>query len=347
MAKESVLTLEEKASITIEEFIFHIIIQEEDEPGYLEAVVISDEQKHFFRDRLIDVSQGNQYIFADKDTGATYKLCTKILENTDENFLNASKSLTADFKGRHSKNTSNGVFITALARIGGTRGLIFLVKLDHKKVYRYQVTDATALLEEIKNTFIEDKSAVQKVALIDASDYYIWDALVYDRAKPGGITDYFKAFLAVKLRDTPSKWTTDAVRHPQRWASTYRDLLDPEQQPYHYKERAIQYLSTTSMFSTDAYVNFVIQDENEERREVLKASFHAFITEAGLSSQEFSPNKGSLTPRTKKHILKTSEGATLEWTGPAEDANIHIDRVPDGNGLSTITIKSSNIKDIE
>lgn len=347
MPKESVLSLEEKASITIEEFIFHIIIQEEDEPRYLDAVVISDEQKQFFRDRLIDVSQGNQYIFSDKETGATYKLCTDILADAASNFLDASKSLTADFKSRHSKNTSNGVFITALARIEGKRDLIFLVKLDHKKVYRYQITDAKALLEEIKNTFIEDKSAVQKVALIDVSDYYIWDALVYDRAKPGGITDYFKNFLAVKLRDTPSKWTTDAIRHPQRWASSNRDLLDPDQQPYHYKERAIQYLSTTSLFNTDDYINFVIQDEDEDRRKALKNSFGAYITEAGLSGQEFSPNKGSLNKRAKKHVIRTSEGATLEWSGPAEDANIKIDRVPDGNGLSTITIKTSNIKDVE
>jgi len=347
MPKESVLTLEEKASITIEEFIFHIILQEEEEPGYLEAVVISDEQKQFFRDRLIDVSQGNQYIFENKETAGTYKLCTEILENTTENFLRVSKSLTADFKGRHSKNTSNGVFITALARIDGKRDLIFLVKLDHKKVYRYQVKDATALLEEIKNTFIEDKSAVQKVALIDVSDHYIWDALVYDRAKPGGITDYFKAFLAVKLRDTPSKWTNDAVKHPLRWAINNRTLIDPEQQPYHYKERGLQYLSTASLFNIDDYINFVIQDEDEDRRKILEDSFNAYIVEAGLSGQEFPPNKGSLTARAKKHILKTSEGATLEWTGSAADANIHFDDKPDSNGLSTITIKSHNIKNVE
>jgi len=47
MAKESVLTLQEKESIKIEKFIFHIIIENEDEPQYLDEVVISDEQKEF------------------------------------------------------------------------------------------------------------------------------------------------------------------------------------------------------------------------------------------------------------------------------------------------------------
>lgn len=347
MAKESVLTIEEKQSITIENFIFHIIIQEENEPRYLDAVAISDEQKHFFRDRLIAVSQGNQFLFSDKNTGSTYKLCKDILADTKNNFLAASKSLTADFKGRHSKNTSDGVFITALAKISGERNLIFLVKLDHKKVYRYQIKNTKALLEEIKNTFIEDKSAIQKVALIDISNYYSWDALVYDRAKPGGITDYFKSFLAVKLRDTPSKWTSDAVRHPSRWASNNRGDLDPEQQPYHYKERAIQYLSTTSLFDTNSYIDFVIQDQDVVRRNLLKSSFEKYLIETGLSGQEFTPNKGSLTKKNKKHIVKTSEGVTLEWTGEAEDANIHIPSQKGQDGLYQISIKSHEIKSIE
>lgn len=347
MAKESVLSIEEKQSITIEEFIFHIIIQEEEEPRYLDAVAISEEQKQFFRDRLVDVSQGNQFIFSDRETCATFKLCQNIVNNTNENFLIASKSLTSDFKSRHSRNTSDGVFITALAKIKGERKLIFLVKLDHKKVYRYQIKDSKALLEEIKNTFIEDKSAVQKVALIDISDYYIWDALVYDRAKIGGITDYFKKFLGVKVRDTPTKWTEQAISNPRRWANENRDSLDPEQQPYHYKERAIQYLSTTSLFNTSEYINFIIQDEDETRREKLKSSFADYLNESGLFGQEFEPNKSSLTKKTKKHIVKTSEGVTLEWTGDAKDSNIHISSQKDSNGLYEISIKSHEIKSIE
>lgn len=346
MAKESVLTLEEKQSIIIEEFIFHIIIQEEEEPRYLDAVTISDEQKAFFRERLIDVSQGNQFLFIDKENGSTCKLCNNILKDRNSNFLQVSKSLTADFKSRHSKNTSNGVFITALAKISGERNLIFLVKLDHKKVYSYKVTDSKALLEEIKNTFIEDKSAVQKVALIDVSDYYIWDVLVYDRGKPGGITEYFKHFLGVKLRDTPQKWTESAISHPNRWASINRDLLDPNQQPYHYKQRAISYLSSVDLFNCDDYINYVIMDEDSDRRERLKSLFTDYLTEKGLIGQEFKPNKGSLNKRTVKHTVKTSEGVTLEWVGDAKDANIEISSEKNSEGFYTITISTDYIKNL-
>lgn len=344
MAKESVLSIEEKQSITIEKFIFHIIIQDDEEPTYLDAVTISEEQKMFFRDRLIDASQGNQFLFNDKENNSTYRHCKSILENSTENFLAVSKELTADFKSRHNKNTSNGVFITALAEVLGVGKLIFLIKLDHKKVYSYQVENATALLEEIKNTFIEDKSAIQKVALIDASDYYIWDALVFDRAKSGGITEYFKNFLSVRLRDTPRKWTTDAVRHPNQWAGINRDIIDPEQQPYHYKERAITYLSTTNLFNSEDYINYVIIDEDEERREKLKNLFREYLTEKGIVGQEFIPNKGSLNKKTKKHTIKTSEGVTLEWTGDSNDANIFISSEKGSDGLYKIEIKTHEIK---
>jgi hypothetical protein len=348
MAKESVLTLTEKESIKIEKFIFHIIIENEDEPQYLDEVVISDEQKEFFRQRLIAVSQGNQLLFNDKETNGTYLLAKSIIEDIENNFLIASKKLTADFKSRHNKNTSNGVFITALITIENKRKLIFLVKLDHKKVYEYTLKGTKALLAEIKNTFIEDKSAIQKVALIDTSDHYIWDTLAYDRAKPGGLTEYFKSFLGVRFRDTPSKWTVDAVTHANHWATRNRDIIDPDQEPSKYKNRAITYLSSTSLFSTDDYINNVIFDEDENRREILKKSFLDFITEKGLAGQEFPPNKGSLTSKIKKNTVLTNEGVKIEWDGDAEKVNVNIpnQKNPE-DGLYHIEILTNEITNLK
>lgn len=344
MAKESVLTLEEKQSIQIEKFIFHIIIQEEDSPHYLDEVVITDEQKSFFRERLIAVSQGNQLLFNDKENNATYNLAKKIIENVEDNFLDASKELTASFKSRHNKNTSDGVFITALVSIQNTRKLVFLVKLDHKKVYEYKLKGTTALLSEIKNTFIEDKSAVQKVALIDTSDYFLWDALAYDRAKPGDLTEYFKQFLGVRFRDTPSVWTVAAIRHANSWATINRSIIDPSQEPSKYKSRAIQYLLSTDLFDSNNYIDNVIFDEDENRRQILKDSFSTFITEKGLTGQSFKPNKNSMTRAVKKNTVLTREGVKIEWDGAADESNI---RVPNEknpqDGLYHITILTDQI----
>lgn len=324
MAKESVLTLTEKESIKIEKFIFHIIIENEEEPHYLDEVVISDEQKEFFRQRLIAVSQGNQLLFNNKEINGTYLLAKSIIDDIESNFHIASRKLTADFKSRHNKNTSNGVFITALISIENKRKLIFLVKLDHKKVYEYKLKGTKALLAEIKNTFIEDRSAIQKVALIDTSDHYIWDSLAYDRAKPGGLTEYFKSFLGVRFRDTPSKWTVDAITHANHWATLNRNIIDPNQEPSIYKNRAITYLLSTSLFSTDDYINNVIMDEDNNRRDNLKKSFQDFIIEKGLAGQSFTPNKGSVTIKIKKNTVLTNEGVKIEWDGDAKNVNVTI-----------------------
>lgn len=346
MAKESVLSIEEKQSISIEEFIFHIIIQEEDDPIFLDAVTISDEHKAFFRDRLVDVSQGSQYIFSDKTKSVVYELCKSIVTDTSKNFLESSKKLTTDFKRLHSKNTSNGVFITALAKINGKRELIFLVKLDHKKVYRYQIKDAKALLEEIKNTFIEDKSAIQKVALIDTSNHYLWDVLAYDRAKPGSLTDYFRNFLSVIPRETPSILTAAAITHANRWANLNKGQIDPAQEPSHYKERAMQYLATNTLFDSDEYIRFVIYDEDDKRREILKKSFQEYIIEKGLDGQSFAINKGSLNKKSRTHTRITNEGVKIEWIGDPKDSNVSIPNQKGNDGLYHIEILTSEINSI-
>lgn len=347
MAKESVLTLQEKQSIKIEHFIFHIIIQNDDSPHYLDEVIISDEQKSFFRERLISVSEGIQLLFIDKAHNATYTSSNKIVNNVDSNFLNSSKDLTATFKSRHNKNTSDGVFITALVSIENSRKLIFLVKLDHKKVYEYKLKGTTALLTEIKNTFIEDKSAVQKVALIDVSDYYAWDVLAYDRAKPGDLTDYFKQFLGVDFLATPKSWTLKAIKFANEWATTNKSIIDPNQEASKYKSRAINYLSSTDLFNHEDYINSVIYDEDEARRKELKKSFADYITEKGLSGQSFRPNKSAITSSVKKNRVQTREGVKIEWTGAADESNIVIPNERNAqDGLYHIVIKTDNITNL-
>ena len=346
MAKESVLSIAEKQSIIIDKFIFHIILQNEEEPIYLNEVIISEEQKRFFTDRLIDVSQGNQYLFNDKTTSTIFLNSTDLLKNSNSEFIEASKKLTADFKSRHNKNTSDGVFITALVTIDVNRKLVFLVKLDHKKVYEYKIENSKALLEEIKNTFIEDKSAIQKVALIDISEKYIWEVLAYDRAKPGGLTEYFKNFLGVKLRDTPSKWTRDAITHANSWANINRKILDPEQEPSVYKNRAISYLLSSPLFDSNDYIKAVIHDNDDDRKKILIDSLNDYISEKGLAGQTFPPNKGSIDKKSKTNTRFTNEGVKIEWLGEAKDVNVNIPNERNEDGLYHISIKTAEIKTI-
>lgn len=121
MAKESVLTASEKESIEIEKLIFHIIIQDEFNPQYLDEVIITQDQINFFKNRLIDVAQGTQYLFVEKANNIVYALAKSIVDDPATKFLPASKTLTANFKQLHTKNTNDGVFIIVLAKVAQTR----------------------------------------------------------------------------------------------------------------------------------------------------------------------------------------------------------------------------------
>lgn len=345
MAKESVLTLEEKESIVIEKLIFHIIITDNITPTYLDEIEISEEQKKFFKDRLADVAQGRQYVFT-LDNPRIQQLGKEILNANNKRFVEISKEITEGFQKTHRGNTNDGVFIVSVASTN-KRKLLFLVKLDHKKVYEYKLNGTKALLEEIKNTFIEDKTAIQKVALIDTDSNVSWDVLVFDRSKANGITEYFARFLSVLPRETESDLTKKFQSAARQWASQNKSIIDPDQEPSMYKNRARDYLMNTDIVDSENFIDAVVIDDNEQRRNKLKISFRDYLTTNGLYGQQFSPNKNAITPKERKNIRQTAEGVRVEWMGDPRDNNVKISNEPDQNGDYSILITSSQIVDVQ
>lgn len=347
MAKESVLTNAEKDAIVIEKLIFHIILKDIVNPVFLNKVVISEEQQRFFKARLGDSAQGRQYVFV--DGSALRPNVQAIIEGDDNAFVQLSKEIASQFKLTHTNNTSDGVFIVSVASIG-ERKLLFLVKLDHKKIYQYKVQDNQALLEEVKNTFSEDKSAIQKVALIDISDRVSWDVLVMDRGARGNdtfITNYFRNFLGVNPRETDSDLTRKTMQAAREWATNNKNIINPEQEVSFYKNRARDYLLNHDVFNTGEFIEAVVQDPDTNRRNSLKESLLSFMQEKGLAGQVFSPKSNAITKAISKNIRKTAEGVRIEWEGSAATHGIKIPNERNANGQYEIIIRTSSIEDIQ
>lgn len=346
MSRESVLSLADKEAIQIERLIFHIILTNNSSPSYLDAVEITEDQKRFFKERLADAAQGRQYKFV--DSSPTKEIARKIIDCSDKDFIELSKQLAASFKNTHKHNTNDGVFIISTASIRD-RKLLFLVKLDHKKIYQYSISENKALLKEIQNTFSEDKTAIQKVALIDINERVSWDVLVYDRgARPekGNITDYFRSFLGVIPRETETDLTKKAISVVREWATKNKSNLDEKQEVSYYKNRCKNYLLNHDQFDTNQFIEAVIQDEDSTRRETLKESLRAQMVESGLVDQEFVIKKNAIDKTISKNIRKTAEGVTIEWIGDMVDKNIIIPNTPDNNGKYVITITTSSITEV-
>lgn len=273
-----------------------------------------------------------------------------IIDDPAENFLNVSRDLTASFKNHHKKTTNDGVFITALVSVMDKTDLIFLIKLDNRKVYEYLIKDRKAIMQEIKNTFVEDKRAVQKIAIINITEYRVWDVLAYDRnPSPGkAIRDFFANFLAVHERETPSVLTTKTIREVRKWANANKASLS--QEPSSYKKRCIEYLRNHTEVKFSNLINMVILDEDLQKKKSLQKSLRKHLEEVGLYGQSFKPNPGSIKDEEKKTVYQTAEGVKIEWEGKsnAEEVNVSIPSNPDSNdGFYHITIKTSSIEEIK
>jgi hypothetical protein len=105
MARESALTKLQRESIEINKFIFHIISKDEDKPIYLDEILLTDEQKKFFQDRISEVAEGTQFGFKDKENNSLTKLCKNL--HIDTLFVENSKIITNDFKKFHSGNMAD------------------------------------------------------------------------------------------------------------------------------------------------------------------------------------------------------------------------------------------------
>lgn len=345
MKRESVLTDRDKESIEIVKFIFHIIIEEEQKPIYLKEVNLNLDQTNFFKKRLIDVAQGIRYIFPDKDNSTTYNYCKEIIEDNTK-FLRLSKKITASFHDQHKGNTANGVFIVSLVKINSNPSFIFLVKLDNRLVYQYKIDNDRATLNKIKDTFVEDVKAIQKMALISLSNEYVWEALAFDRNSTDSIKKYFKKFLGVTEKDDIFDLTKKALSAATRWANQNRELLNDSDVTSSYKQRAINYLSSHVLFDSDQFIDTVLYDENEERRTLAKASFKEFLQEQGVYGQNFKISLKALNRNSVKHTAMTAEGLTMTWTGDPAIVNLTLPKERADDGMYHILIKTNNIEDI-
>lgn len=348
MAKESTLTDKMKSSIKIEKFVFHIIIKGEDEPRTLDRVDLEAKQREFFCQRIADSSEGTQFTFREKDMGTALR-CKRIISEPGDSFLQESKGLAFDFHEEHKGNVSDGAFIVSYFTINSGDDLIpmvAMIKMDHSRVLEYKVQQeadgSVARMNEILNSFVESKAAVQKCAIVNVDDRFEWDVLAFEKGKSVGVADYFRVFLKAIETDNASNLTRKAVTTVNTWARKNADQL-PEL-PTYYKSRAVQYLEIKDRFDTEDFLGTVVKDHDENRKEALMKSLHEELEESGVAGMRFTPRPGSIPDVHKKNKITTTEGVQIIWKGPKEAAKINIED-PDENGISNIYIRTRHYSD--
>lgn len=345
---EGVLTAAQRESLEISDFIFHIIDPDnlENDEGviYLDSVELQDRQKRFFLDRLRDIAEGTQYIFKEDAVHLKEKCQDLIQEEAD--FVKLSRQVTADFAGRHEGQMSAGVFVIAVVRYleqaHAWKKLVLLLKMDKGASFSYSYTTdqngkRTASMAEVENALNENKSAIQKSAVIDVSDVFAWDVLAYDRVTKPYLADYYKAFLGVTERQADSLLTRTAHTTVRKWARqlTEEDMPDG-QDAFDYIGRSLNYLADHDTFDTDAFLNAIVRDENAENKARLISMLRADLVESGVAGQQFVPRPGSLPNRIRRQIYQTAEGVTITFEGDKDAHGLQTDKLPDGRERVTI-----------
>lgn len=354
--KEKSLNDAQIKSFKIKKLIFHVIDVEAEETHRVKALdelELDDEQSKFFLERIKSVASGIQYNFIEHAVH-TQNPCKQLLSNEAE-FRTNSIILTQGFASYHKKNMASGVFVVAIVETFYTEAerinLVFLAKFDHRNVYQIIVKANDdglgnhAVMQRVADTLVEDKSAIQKSALINLdNEKYDWDVLADERRlnTKGEITDYFRDFLGVSLKEVASVLTKRAVQIVHSWASA-QDLaeLPTGEEKGNYRSRAVAYMESNAVFDIDDYLNAVVRDEvNEDRKLRMEQSLRSRLDEAGITNQKFPTRPNSLPKTLKKQQWKTNEGITLEFYGEARDLGIETKPRTDGVSGQEIVIKT-------
>lgn len=344
-----------RESISIHKFIYHILLSSEDEVDYLSAVSLTETQKEFFQEMIAESSRGTKYTFVDSDNSLLYEKCNEIVGNLDDDdlFIRASKQLANSFKSQHDKRMADGiVIVTAFSMLVNMqpKNFVAILKLDYKPVLQQKrdENDPTKVtFEEITDSLLEEKAAIQKRAIIDVGESFNWDAIAIERGKTGAkqdsdvaIGDHFRNFLSVKLLENNTVLMRKAISHSKKWATQHEELV-----PSDVKARVISYIEAhdEQTVNMDDIKELVCNCDNPDTKTRLESSFDSYMDEVGLNGVQFTPSSNSIPKKDKKTKLKTNMNVTVEWQGEMRDAGVETAHV---NGRTVITIIADNIDDI-
>ncbi|MCY7296237.1 hypothetical protein [Alteromonas sp. a30] len=344
-----------RASITIHKFIYHILITEEEEVDYLSAVDLTETQKEFFTEMIAESSRGTKYTFVDADNAPLNEQCVDLVGNLDDDdlFLRTSERIAHNFKAQHDKRMADGiVIVTTFSMLVNLQpqNFVAIIKLDYKPVLQ-QIRDeddpTKVSFEEITDSLLEEKAAIQKRAIIDVGDSFNWDVIAVERGKTGAkqdtdvaIGDHFKNFLCVRLLEDNTVLMRRAISHSKKWATQHEELI-----PSDVKARVVSYMEAhdAQSINMDDIKELICNHDTPETQSRLEASFDSYMDGIGLNGAQFTPSRNSIPKKDKKTKLKTNMNVTVEWLGKMEDVGV---KQETRNNRTVITITADNVDDI-
>jgi len=350
-----VITQTIRDSIEVHNFIYHILLTKAEEVDCLSEVTLTNEQTNFFKEMIAESSRGTKYKFIDIGRSSLFEQCSQIIENSDNDdmFVEQSERIAHDFKAQHDNRMADGIviIISFSMEVNEERSrFIAILKLDYKSVLQ-QVRDPEnpthVTFKEITDSLVEDKSSIQKRAIIDIGDSFNWDVIAVERNRAAAKQDtdvavgsHFKKFLDVTLLMDNSSVTRKVISHSHSWAKRQEGIV-----PTDIKARVISYIEAhdEQNINMDDIRDLVCNHDDVERSNQLSVSFDEYMDAIEFSGVQFTAKANSIPNKEKRTKMKTNKNVTIEWQGEMQDAGVTRKTV---NGKTTITIVADSVDDI-
>ncbi|NLS16235.1 nucleoid-associated protein [Rhizobium sp. P40RR-XXII] len=216
----------ELSELKIERMIFHLvgpknglIKLEEVDPGEFES---------FFVDRIRSVNGGLPYAFS--DASSTRERLGRIASNAGV-FQEESEKLAEDFQAYHGGTAAEGAILLFVLKAKAMRSFA-LLKYDDETVIAYDLKDdgggrKKVSLEALQKTFVQNKAALQKAALIKLTEKG-GELTVLDRRNQQKVAQYFEAFLGARQTLSDAELTKKLVDVTRKVIGDNPDLVDGE-----------------------------------------------------------------------------------------------------------------------
>lgn len=217
----------QSAALRIEQMVFHLVGPTPEAFVRLEAIR-PGRFGEFFLERIRSVNSGAPYVFS--DASATRERLARISADPTV-FQDESERLADDFQRKHGGSAAAGAFLVFRLDAAGEEAFA-LLKYDDETVLTYDVQDAPdgrkrVNLESLERTFVQNREALQKSALIRLTEGG-GELTVLDRRNQQKVARYFESFLdATRLHDD-AELTEKLVQVTRQVIRENPDLVSPD-----------------------------------------------------------------------------------------------------------------------
>jgi hypothetical protein len=329
----------ERASLSINDMIFHLVGEAEFVPQHARAV----EHEEFFLDRIRDCDVSPVFAF---DPSSQTKAQAERIASGVDTFEIGCQNLAREFSRVHLGRVRDGAFFVFRLSTNDLQSqIITLLKFDYHEALEQSAAEQGGLLRRIVHALIADKKAIQKSAHIRVVNGVAEASLsAFDRMKrQPEIGDYFAAFLHATRNRTDQQLNNDMVNAIRDTLAACRDVLPERDVPRAFR-RVKDILRDRQEISDDAIEEAIIaaagNPDSEDVRAELQQRTRRKLRSSKLEGLVFPPD-AQVLKRPPLRKVKTTEGITLTYPEDLEGASLK--RMPRPEGGETITIETAMI----